>query len=81
MEIFPKTPYLIIIMGHIYTIQEQEKNRFFVTHEICRNEVSSFVETRIFVLSDKKIWRVEGESEINEMHMLEIFQAIESGIE
>ena len=80
MEIFPKTPYWIIILGHIYTVQEQGKNRFFVTHEICRNEVSSLVETGIFVLSDKRIWLVEGESEINEMHMPEIFQAIESRV-
>jgi|SRR5664279_4548294 len=77
---YPKKPYSIIVDGHTYTVHEQERNRFLVTHEIPYTHVISFMVTGIFVLSHKKIWHVEGLSNINEGHRPGIFHAIESGI-
>jgi hypothetical protein len=81
MEDYPKKPDLIIIDGYRYTVHEQERNRFFVTHEIPYTKGVTLVASGIFVLSQKKIWHVEGISNINEGHRSGIFRAIESGME
>jgi hypothetical protein len=80
MEGYPKTPCLIDVEGCIYTVQEQEKNKFFVTYESPRTHVSSIVETGIFVLSSGQTWHVECQSEIDERYRPGIIQAIESGL-
>jgi len=77
---YPKTPFSIIIDGSCYTIHEQDKNKFFITHETPRNHVSSLVETGIFVFSPEKNWHVAGESNINQRHRAKIFHTIESEI-
>ncbi len=78
MRNYPRKPYSINVEGNVYTIHEQEKNKFFVTHEMPHNPMCSFVEMGIFFLSFKKTWHVEGESNINKSHRPGIFQAIES---
>ena len=80
MTNYPKTPYSIVVDEKVYTIHEQEKNKFFVTHEMPHNPVCSFVEMGIFFLSFKRTWHVEGVSNINISHRSGIFHAIESRI-
>jgi hypothetical protein len=78
MENSLETSYTIIIDGFTYFVHEQEKDKFFVTHEIPHSPVSSLLETGIFVISSNKFWHVEGVSEINETHRIKIFQVIET---
>ena len=75
---YSETTFSIIIDGFTYFVHEQEKDKFFVTHEIPHSPVSSVVESGIFVLSPNKFWHVEGESDINERHKNNILQVIET---
>jgi hypothetical protein len=80
MDNYPKTPYSVTIDGYAYCVHEQEKNKFFITYEKPYSLVSSLMESATFILSQKRIWYVEGVSNIEKKHFPRILEAIESGI-